>query len=195
MVSLCQQPTTGHLHVIILKAMGLPAPKSEAPGSLGKTTCSITHYVNRAVSIECHKTKIKVNALANHNRRKRRNEPIRPQLLENRISLFLDNSLSSAVNILRLMLLARYLHRPMIHILLPSFCIRFIWLYRVFPTYFIHWIAAYPEINAIHPLNNWSQNSKQIHANGITRGNARGYALLLIGWESGASFFTNHRGQ
>ena len=24
----------------------------------------------------------------------------------------------------------------MIHILLPSFCIRFIWLYRVFPTYF-----------------------------------------------------------
>ena len=27
-------------------------------------------------------------------------------------------------------------------------------LYRVFPTYFIYWIAAYPVHNAIHPLNN-----------------------------------------
>ena len=35
------------------------------------------------------------------------------------------------------------------------FCIRFIWLYRVFPIYFIYWIAVYPADSAIHPLNNW----------------------------------------
>ena len=38
--------------------------------------------------------------------------------------------------------------------LLPLFRIRFIWLYQVFPTYFIYWIAAYPVANIIHPLNN-----------------------------------------
>lgn len=35
-LSLCQQPTAGHLHVIIMKATGLPPPKSDAPGGLGK---------------------------------------------------------------------------------------------------------------------------------------------------------------
>ena len=39
MVSLCQQPSAGHVHVIILKALGLPPPKSEAPGGLGKVSC------------------------------------------------------------------------------------------------------------------------------------------------------------
>ena len=38
MVSLCQQPSTGHLHVIILKATGLPPLKAEAPGGLGNIT-------------------------------------------------------------------------------------------------------------------------------------------------------------
>ena len=38
MVSLCQQPSTGHLHVIILKATGLPPLKAEAPGGLGNMT-------------------------------------------------------------------------------------------------------------------------------------------------------------
>lgn len=35
-LSLCQQPTAGHLHVIVMKATGLPPPKSDAPGGLGK---------------------------------------------------------------------------------------------------------------------------------------------------------------
>ena len=34
---------------------------------------------------------------------------------------------------------------------------RFIWLYHVFPSHFIYWIAAYPVDNAIRPLNNWGQ--------------------------------------
>ena len=34
-LSLCQQPTAGHLHVIIMKATALPPPKSDAPGGLG----------------------------------------------------------------------------------------------------------------------------------------------------------------
>ena len=38
------------------------------------------------------------------------------------------------------------LHRPMIHALLPSFCITFVWLFRVLPAYFIDLIAAYPWI-------------------------------------------------
>ena len=67
----------------------------------------------------------------------------------------LDKSLFSTASVFCLMFLARFLHRPMIHILLPSFFIRFIWLYRVFLTYFIYWIAAYPVYNAIHPLNKW----------------------------------------
>ena len=40
------------------------------------------------------------------------------------------------------------------HIILPSYCIRFIWLNQVFPTYFIYWTAAYPVDSATHPLSN-----------------------------------------
>ena len=28
----------------------------------------------------------------------------------------------------------------------------------MFATHFIHWIAAYPLDNVIHPLNNWGQS-------------------------------------
>ena len=37
-MSLCQNPSSGSLHVTVLKAMGLPQPKSEAAssGELGK---------------------------------------------------------------------------------------------------------------------------------------------------------------
>ena len=38
---------------------------------------------------------------------------------------------------------------PMISTLLPLFCINFIWLQQVFPTYSIQWIVAYPVDNAI----------------------------------------------
>ena len=51
-----------------------------------------------------------------------------------------DKSLFSAASVFCLILLARVLHRAVILILLSSFCIRFIWLYRVFPTYLIYWI-------------------------------------------------------
>ena len=60
----------------------------------------------------------------------------------------------------RMMLLARFLHKPTILIHLSSCYIRFMWLYQVFPTYFIFWIAAYPLDNAIHPLDNWGQIAK-----------------------------------
>ena len=66
----------------------------------------------------------------------------------------LDNSLSSPANLFHLTLLARFLPRPVIHILIPSFSITFLCLYRVFASYFIYWIAAYPVDNAIYPLNN-----------------------------------------
>ena len=36
-----------------------------------------------------------------------------------------------------------------------SFYVRFVQLNRLFLTYFIYWIAAYPVGNAIRPLNNW----------------------------------------
>ena len=42
-----------------------------------------------------------------------------------------DKSVSRASYVFRLMLLARFLHRPIIHILLPSFFMKFTWLYRV----------------------------------------------------------------
>ena len=77
-------------------------------------------------------------------------------MFKNWITYSLDKSLSSTAKVFRLMLLARFLHRPMIHILLPLFCIDFVWLQPVFPTYFIYWIATYQVKNAIHPLNNWS---------------------------------------
>lgn len=56
MVSLCQQPSTGHLHVIILKATGLPPLKAEAPGGLD-TFVRVLYYVQRKV-VERKKTKV-----------------------------------------------------------------------------------------------------------------------------------------
>lgn len=43
-VSLNQKPTAGHLQVFVGKAMGLPPPRSEAPGGVGKTISLITLY-------------------------------------------------------------------------------------------------------------------------------------------------------
>ena len=55
----------------------------------------------------------------------------------------------------------------MIHILLPLFFINFIWLQQGFPIYFICWIATYPVYNAIHRLNNWSQEDKHVISVGL----------------------------
>lgn len=55
-LSLCQQPTAGHLHVIIMKATGLPPPKSDAPGGLD-TYVKVLYYVQGKV-IERKKTKV-----------------------------------------------------------------------------------------------------------------------------------------
>ena len=35
-LSVCHQPTANHLHVIVMKASGLPLPKSDAPEGCGK---------------------------------------------------------------------------------------------------------------------------------------------------------------
>ena len=64
-LSLCQQPTAGHLHVIIMKATGLPPPKSDAPGGLGKlVVIYIPHNVQlvRYFSYYLH-TLVKVTVL------------------------------------------------------------------------------------------------------------------------------------
>lgn len=55
-LSLCQQPTAGHLHLIIMKATGLPPPKSDAPGGLD-TYVKVLYYVQGKV-IERKKTKV-----------------------------------------------------------------------------------------------------------------------------------------
>jgi len=55
-VSLCQQPSAGHVHVIILKALGLPPPKSEAPGGLD--TFVKVLYLVHGKAIERKKTKV-----------------------------------------------------------------------------------------------------------------------------------------
>ena len=74
---------------------------------------------------------------------------------DNFVHWIYDKSLSSAVTYSVWWFWRDFRHRPMIHILLPLFCVRFIWLRRVFRTSFIYWIAAYPLDNANHPLNNW----------------------------------------
>ena len=75
----------------------------------------------------------------------------------------LGKSLSSAANVFRLMLLAIFLHRPAIHILLPSLSVRFIWLYRVFATSFIYRLAAYPADNnwglVDHDVSRWKEGT------------------------------------
>ena len=76
---------------------------------------------------------------------------------KNGIAYPLDGKPSSTANVFRLMLLARFPHRPMIHMLLPLFCINFIRLQRVFPTYFIYWIAAYPVDNGYLPFEQLGQ--------------------------------------
>ncbi|KAJ7385427.1 hypothetical protein OS493_016511 [Desmophyllum pertusum] len=48
MVSLCHQPTAGHLHVIIMKATGLPTPKSDTPGGLD-TYVKVLYYAQGKV--------------------------------------------------------------------------------------------------------------------------------------------------
>ena len=58
---------------------------------------------------------------------------------------------------IRLLLLARFLYGPMIHVLL-TFVLHKIHMATssyVSPSYSIYWIAAHPMDNVIHPLNNW----------------------------------------
>lgn len=55
-LSVCHQPTANHLHVIVLKASGLPLPKSDAPGGCD-TYVKVLHSVQGKV-VERKKTKV-----------------------------------------------------------------------------------------------------------------------------------------
>ena len=106
--------------------------------------------VKRNISVTVYKT----NRLKN-----------RPQLFKTRITYSLDRSLSSGANIFHLMLLSRFLHRPIILILLSPFFLRFKWLYQLFATYSTYWIAAYPTelIQWITLYTLWTTGASFIH--------------------------------
>ena len=53
--------------------------------------------------------------------------------------------LSCAANVFHLTPLARFLHRPMIRALLPSFCTDSYGYIEFFSPYSVYWIAAYKE--------------------------------------------------
>lgn len=57
-VSLCQNPSSGSLHVTVLKAMGLPQPKSEAASSGELDTFVKIHYCAHGKVIERKRTKV-----------------------------------------------------------------------------------------------------------------------------------------